>query len=42
MEDGGSMNILAVHQSSVFEDFQSHLETEIDLVEDDVRLVLDK
>ena len=42
MEDGGYMNILAGYPSSVFQDFESYLSTEIDLVEDDIRLVLDK
>ena len=42
MEDGGYMNILAGNTGSVFQDFESYLRTEVDLVEDDVRLVLDK
>ena len=42
MEDGGYMNILAGCSSSLFQDFESYLRTEIDLVEDDIRLVLDK
>ena len=42
MEDVGYMNILAGYPSSVFQDFESYLRTEIDLVEDDIRLVLDK
>ena len=36
------MNILAGYPSSVFQDFESYLRTEIDLVEDEIRLVLDK
>ena len=36
------MNFLAGFSSSVFQDFESNLRTEIDLVEDDIRLVLDK
>ena len=36
------MNILAGYPSSVFQDFESFLRTEYDLVEDDIRLVLDK
>ena len=42
MEDGGYMNILAGYVSSVFQDFESYLRTEVDLVEDDVKLVLDE
>ena len=42
MEDGGYMNILSGYPRSVFQDFESYLRTEIDLVEDDIRLVLDK
>ena len=41
-EDGGYMNILLGYPRSVFQDFESYLRTEIDLVEDDIRLVLDK
>ena len=42
MEDVGYMNILAGYPSSVFQVFKSYLRTEIDLVEDDIGLVLDK
>ena len=42
MEDVGYMNILTGYPRSVFQDFGSYLKTEIDLVEDDIRLVLDK
>ena len=42
MEDGGYMNILAGYVSSVFQDFESYLRTEVDLVQDDVKLVLDE
>ena len=42
MKDGGYMKILAGYTSSVFQDFESYLRTEVDLVEDDVRLVLDE
>ena len=42
MEDGGYMIILSVYLRSVFQDFESYLRTEIELVEDDIRLVLDK
>ena len=41
MEDGGYMNILARYTSSVFQDFESFLRTEVDLVEDDIKLVLE-
>ena len=40
MEDGGYMKILAGYVSSVFQDFESYLRTEVDLVQDDVKLVL--
>ena len=36
------MNILAVYIDSVFQDFESYLRTEVDLVEDDIKLVLDE
>ena len=36
------MEILARYTSSVFQDFESYLRTEIDLVEDDIKLVLDE
>ena len=36
------MNILARYTSSVFQDFESFLRTQIDLIEDDVQLVLDE
>ena len=36
------MNILAIYTSSIFQDFESFLRTQIDLVEDDVKLVLDE
>ena len=36
------MNILARHTSSVFQDFESFLRTQIDVVEDDIKLVLDE
>ena len=42
MEDSGYMNMLAGYTGSVFQDFESYLKTEVDLVEDDIRLVLDK
>ena len=42
IEDGGYMNILGGCIRSVFQDFESYLRTEVDLVEDDIKLVLDK
>ena len=42
MEGGGYMKILAGYVSSVFQDFESYLRTEVDLVQDDVKLVLDE
>ena len=42
MEGGGYMNILARYTNSVFQDFESFLRTQIDLIEDDVKLVLDE
>ena len=42
MNDEQYMNILAIYISSVFQDFESLLRTQIDLVEDDIKLVLDE
>ena len=42
MKDGGYMNIIARYTNSVFQDFESFLRTQIDLVEDDIKLVLDE
>ena len=42
MKDEQYMNILAIYISSVFQDFESFLRTQIDLVEDDVKLVSDE
>ena len=42
MNDGQYMNILAIYTSSVFQDFESFLRTQIDLVESDIKLVLDE
>ena len=42
MNDEQYMNILALYTSSVFQEFESFLRTQIDLVEDDIKLVLDK
>ena len=42
MKDDGYKRILAIYVSSIFQDFESFLRTEIDLVEDDIRLVLDE
>ena len=42
MKDVGYTNIVAGYVCSVFQDFESYLRTEIDLVEDDIKLVLDE
>ena len=42
MKDGHYMNILQIYTSSVFQDFESFLRTQLDLVEDDIKLVLDE
>ena len=42
MKDDKYMPILATFNSSIFHDFESFLRTEIDLVEDQFRLVLDE
>ena len=42
MEDEQYMNILSIYTSSVFQDFESFLRTQIDLVEDDIKLVSDE
>ena len=42
MKDEQYMNILAICTSSVFQDFESFLRTQFDLVEDDIKLVLEE
>ena len=42
MKDDKYMEILAGCTRSVFQDFESYLRTEVDLVEDDIKLVLDE
>ena len=42
MNDEQYMNILAIYTSSVFQDFESFIRTQIDLVEDDIKLVLEE
>ena len=42
MKDVGYMNIVAGYVSSVFQDFESYLRAEVDLVEDDIKLVLEE
>ena len=42
MKDDKYMEILAGYTRSVFQDFESYLRTEVDLVENDVKLVLDE
>ena len=36
------MTILSIYSSSVFQDFESFLRTQFDLIEDDIKLVLDE
>ena len=42
MKNGEYIRILALYNSSIFQDFESFLRKGIDLVEDDIRLVLDE
>ena len=42
MKDVGYMNSLSIFASSIFQDFESFLRTETDLVKDDIRMVLDE
>ena len=42
MNDEQYMIILAIYTTSVFQDFESFLRTQIDLVEDDIKLVLEE
>ena len=42
MKDEQYMSILAFYTRSVFQDFESFLKTQIDLIEDDIKLVLDE
>ena len=42
MKDYKFMDFLAIFFNSVFQDFESFRRTEIDLVEEDIRLVLDE
>ena len=42
MKDEQYMNILSIYTSSVFQGFESFLRAQIDLIEDDVKLVLDE
>ena len=42
MKDEQHMRIFAKYIDSVFQNFESFLKTEIDLVEDDIKLVLDE
>ena len=41
MKDGKYMHFLSDYSTSIFQDFESFLRTEADLVEDDINLVLD-
>ena len=42
MKNEQYMNIVAGYVISVFQDFESYLRTEVDLIEDDIELVLDE
>ena len=42
MKDEQYMNIISYYIRSVFQDFESFLRTQIDLVEDDIKLILDE
>ena len=42
MKDEQNIKFLAIYTRSVFHDFESFLRTQIDLVEDDIKLVLDE
>ena len=42
MKNDKYLSILAVYNRSIFQDFESFLGTAVDLVEDDIRLVLDE
>ena len=42
MKNEQYMNIVAGYVSSVSQDFESYLRTEVDLIEDDIELVLDE
>ena len=42
INDEQYMNVLAIYTSSVFQDFESFLRTQIDLVEDNIKLVLEE
>ena len=42
MNDEQYMNVLAFYTRSVFQDFENFLRTQIDLVEDDIKLVLEE
>ena len=42
MKNEQYMNIVAGYVSSVFQDFENYLRTEVDLIEDDIKLVLDE
>ena len=40
MKDEQYLNILSIYTSSIFQDLESFLRTQIDLVEDDIKMVL--
>ena len=41
MKNDEYMRILAIYNSSIFQDFESFLRTEIDLVEDNIKLFIE-
>ena len=42
LKDDKNLRILSIYVNSIFQDFESFLRTENDLVEDDIKLVLDE
>ena len=42
MKDDEYMRILTIYVNSTFQDFKTFLSAEVDLIEDDIRLVLDE
>ena len=42
MKNDNYLGILANYTSSIFQDFEKYLRTEVDLAKDDIRLVLDE
>ena len=42
MKSDKHFDILAVNNNSILKDFETFLRTEVDLIEDDIRLILDE